>query len=134
MEAVVLGVVVDDDALGEVVVDEALGEVVDDDELGAVVDDDPLGVEGGVLVAAGGEEVDGAALGAVDVCASAVVNASVLTAAMAMTCFNMSASWGDLSEWFRSPAAMPASCMGNADRPRRFRVPRRKGAIMIAAA
>jgi hypothetical protein len=133
VEAVVLGVVVDDDALGEVVVDEALGEVVDDDELGAVVDDDPLGVEG-VLVAAGGEEVDGEALGVVDVCASAVVNASVLTAAMAMTCFNMSASWGDLSEWFRSPAAMPASCMGNADRPCRFRVPRRKGAIMIAAA
>jgi hypothetical protein len=75
-----LGVVVD--ALGEVVVDEAPGEVV----LG-----EALGVEG-VLVAAGGEDVDGEVLGDVDVCASALVNASVLTAAMAMTCFNMSAS------------------------------------------
>ena len=29
-------------------------------------------------------------------CASALVNASALTAAAAMTCFNISASWGDL--------------------------------------
>src|SRR4051812_5508237 len=72
------------DVLG-VEVDEALGEVV----LG-----EAFGVEG-VLVAAGGDDVDGEVLGGVDVCASALVNANVLTAAMAMTCFNMSASWGD---------------------------------------
>jgi hypothetical protein len=63
-------------------VDEALGEVV----LG-----EAFGVDG-VLVAAGGDDVDGEVLGELEVCASALVNASVLTAAMAMTCFNMSAS------------------------------------------
>src|SRR4051812_1174833 len=67
------------DALG-VEVEEALGEVV----LG-----EAFGVEG-VLVAAGGDDVDGEVLGAVEVCASALVNANVLTAARAMTCFNMS--------------------------------------------
>lgn len=68
-------------------VDEALGEVV----LGEVVLGEAFGVDG-VLVAAGGDDVDGEVLGELEVCASALVNASVLTAAMATTCFNMSAS------------------------------------------
>ena len=76
-----------DDAFGVEV--EALGEAGGDEAFGV---DGLLGVDG-VLVAAGGEDVDGEVLGGVEVCASALVNANVLTAAMAMTCFNMSASW-----------------------------------------
>jgi len=79
-------------------------------------------VGAGVLdVAAGGEDVDGEEAGGVDVCANALVNANALTAVTAMTCFNMSASWGDCSKGLRSPAAKPASCMANAQAPRVFR-------------
>src|SRR3954454_14986999 len=77
---------------GAFAVVDALG--VDVEALGEVVLGEAFGVEG-VLVAAGGGDVDGEVLGAVEVCASALVNANVLTAATAMTCFNMSASWGD---------------------------------------
>jgi hypothetical protein len=99
VEAVELELV--DEALGvEVVLDEALGGVVVDDAPGDALGD-AFGVDG--EVAAGGEDVDGEASFCVDVCASALVNASALTAATAMTCFNMSASWGDVSEIQRSP-------------------------------
>jgi len=45
--------------------------------------------------AAGGGDVFSGDAGGDDVCASALVNANALTAVTAMTCFNMSASWGD---------------------------------------
>src|SRR3954452_23796994 len=86
---------------GAFAVVDALG--VDVEALGEVVLGEAFGVEG-VLVAAGGGDVDGEVLGAVEVCASALVNANVLTAATAMTCFNMSASWAIACEWvYRSP-------------------------------
>src|SRR6478609_6382203 len=104
-----------DDALGVLV--EALGEVVVVEAPGDVVLGEALGAEGAGVVAAGGEDVDGEAeFGDVDVCASALVNASVLTAAMAMTCFNMSASWGDLLESFSVAGSEPASYLATPTR------------------
>jgi hypothetical protein len=97
-----------------------------------VVLDDALGEVEGVLEAAGGVVAGGVALG-VDVCASALLNASVLTAATAMTCFNMSASWGDVSE--SNAVAGGHAGVLHGQRPRQISVPgsRRSGATMIAA-
>jgi len=81
---------------------------------------DALGLDGVLGDAAGGGEVDEPA-GGVVVCASALVSAKPLTAATAMKCFNISASWGDVCEWdSRSPITDPASCFGNAQAPGEF--------------
>jgi hypothetical protein len=73
---------------------------------------DALGLDGAGVEAAGGGGVgvDGEDAGGEDVCASALVNAKALTAAAAMTCFNISASWGDLCERFPVASVKPASC------------------------
>src|SRR4051812_1226526 len=79
------------------------------DVVAAAVDDEVEGaVADGVL-----EELGVVVEGDVD-CASALVNAKPLTAAMAMTCLNMVASWAFSQKHFRSPAQ--AGFLGEATR------------------
>jgi hypothetical protein len=84
-----------------------------------------LGLDGVVGDAAGGGDGGGELAGGDVCCASALVNANALTAAAAMTCFNMSASWGNC-EWIHgrqprsrrpaSPTREPSASSGSETR------------------